>query len=75
MASETQLTVPQWLDVREAVADKLKLSGSEQRIGTRTTIAENLMRSGYIDIDEVLRDLSPELEPSDGPEPEDVPAE
>lgn len=58
MARDTQMNVTQWLAVREAVSSKLKTAGSQQRIDTRTVIAENLMQSGYIDIDAVLAEIN-----------------
>lgn len=58
MARDTQMNVTQWLAVREAVASKLKTAGSQQRVDTRTVVAENLMQSGYIDIDAVLAEIN-----------------
>lgn len=53
-----ELTVEQWLSVRQFVADELKKQGSNQQAPTRTTIAENLMQAGIIDIPAVCRKIA-----------------
>ena len=56
-----ELTVEQWLSVRQFVADELKKQGSSQQTPTRITIAENLMQAGIIDIPAVCEKIAERL--------------
>lgn len=51
---EQQMTVAQWLAVRERVADELRVAGSRSEAATRERLAERLMATGFVDPVRVL---------------------
>lgn len=51
--SNLEITVEQFLEVREVLAEKLKESSTTQK-PTRIKQAEELMKAGYVDIGAVL---------------------
>lgn len=59
MAAATQISADRWLQIRDAVAEKLKENGSRQQEATRASLAEGLLREGWIDVDAVLESLEP----------------
>lgn len=70
--SNTQITVPEFLQVRQHVAELLKANSSTQ-ISTRIRQAENLLQAGVIDILNVLEKLKPDppVEDTDIPDPDE----
>lgn len=65
--TDTPVTVPEFVKVRQHIANLLKDNSSTQ-ISTRIRQAENLLMAGVIDVPAVLDDLAPKP----GPElPED----
>jgi hypothetical protein len=63
MANNEKMTAAELLRVRSAVADRLKVEGSQQQLSTRERIAERLLLGGYIDIDFVLESVTPSVDP------------
>lgn len=60
--SDTPITVPEFIKVRQHVANLLKENSSTQ-ISTRIRQAENLLTAGVIDVQAVLDHLAPKPEP------------
>ncbi len=56
MAATTALSVPQWMKVRNAVAEVLRRNTSSTK---SLDMAESLMMKGWVDVDAVLTDLEP----------------
>lgn len=61
--SDTPITVPEFVKVRQHVANLLKENSSTQ-LPTRIRQAENLLMAGVIDVQAVLEHLKP-AKPSD----------
>lgn len=57
--SSTPITVPEFVQVRQHIANLLKENSSTQ-ISTRIRQAENLLMAGVIDVQAVLDELAPE---------------
>lgn len=72
MSKRAAMTAAEWLRVRSAVADRLKVEGSQQQAATRERVAEGLLLSGYIDIAFVLESVTPVTEPSRDAETEEA---
>lgn len=60
MAKDTSIPVSEWMKIRNQIAHKLKVEGSQQQQrATREQIAEALIAAGYIDIAFVMEDMRP----------------
>lgn len=53
-----EITAAEWLDIRDAVAVKVK-AGTTSQFSTCVNIAERLLRAGFVDIDSVRRSIAP----------------
>lgn len=60
--SNMPITVPEFVKVRQHIANLLKENSSTQ-ISTRIRQAENLLMAGVIDVQAVLDELAPEKPP------------
>ena len=60
MAKDTTLSATDWLEVRSRVSNKIKAVGSQQHDATRERIAEQLLLSGYVDIEFIKSEMDSE---------------
>lgn len=74
LVSDTPITVPEFIKVRQHVANLLKENSSTQ-ISTRIRQAENLLTAGVIDVQAVLDHLTPKATADDAEDRGYEPAE